>query len=70
MEPARAAGTDDEDAEAVGIVAVLEHVIEPDLPLPGIGVLVRPNPLGAVVEFHEEVELRPSGVWSSKTESG
>jgi hypothetical protein len=36
LEAPGTAGGDDEDAEAVRVVAVLENVIQPDLALPGI----------------------------------
>ena len=45
--------------------------VEADLPLPTVGVLVGPDPLGAVVKFDEEVELLPVGQCaSSKAQSG
>jgi len=56
-EPPGATGADDEDTEAVRVVAILEDVVEADLLLPGIGVLVGSHAFGPIVEFDEEIEL-------------
>jgi hypothetical protein len=56
-QPPGAAGADDEHAKAIGVGAVLEDVVPPDLTLPGIRVLVGAHPFGTIVEFHEVIEL-------------
>ena len=61
LEAAGAASRDDQDAEAIGIIAVLKKVVEPDLLLPRVGVLLRPHALGAPVKLDEKVELLAAG---------
>ncbi len=61
LETVRAASRDDQDAETIGIVVVLENVVKLDLLLPRIGVLVRPDTLSTAIKLDEEVELLAAG---------
>ena len=60
-EPLAASRRNDQHAKSVRVVSVLQLFVQADLPLPTVGVLVGSDPLGAVVQFDEEVELLPVG---------
>ncbi len=62
LEPVAASRGDDEHPEAVRIAAVLEFVVQSNLPLPTVAVPLGTHALGPVIQFDEEIVLLPGGV--------